>query len=175
MLKKHPEMMNGGALPTAPNKHQDFKGRDGSGLNELRGLPSLEQPRGSGVTAQQMIDKLRTRKKIAPAEPPRGLNVKSRYLSTLNTGLGANPEAKRANSSADAPRVRRGSLASSGHSRSRPGPLAVNPKVEKPSFDVAADHRIKEADEQDETMTPMPKRYANRLEAKQAYAAQREQ
>ena len=175
MLKKHPEMLHGGAGPTAPNKYQDSKGRDGSGSNELLGLPSLEQPRGSGVTAQQMIDKLRTRKKLAPAEPHRGLNVKSRYLSTLTTSSSANPEAKRATSSADAPRVRRGSLASSGHSRSRPGPLAVNPKVEKPSFEVAADHRIKEADEQDETMTPMPKRYANRLEAKQAYAAQREE
>lgn len=171
MLKKHPEMMKTAAQSTTPNKYQDFKGRDGSGLNELLGLPSLEQTRGSGVTAQQMIDNLRTRKRIAPVELPRGLNVKSRYLSTLS----AKPEAKRANSTTDATQVRRGSLASSGHSRSRPGPLVVNPKVEKPSFDVAAAHRIKEADEQDETMTPMPKRYANRLEAKQAYAAQREE
>jgi hypothetical protein len=171
MLKKHPEMMKTAVQSTAPNKYQDFKGRDGSGLNELRGLSSLEQTRGSGVTAQQMIDNLRIRKRIAPVEPPRGLNVKSRYLSTLS----AKPEAKRANSTTDATQVRRGSLASSGHSRSRPGPLVVNPKAEKPSFDVAAAHRIKEADEQDETMTPMPKRYANRLEAKQAYAAQREE
>lgn len=121
MLKKHPEMMKTAAQPT-PNKHQDLKGRDGSGLN---GLPRLEQARGSGVTAQQMIDNLRIRKKIAPVEPPLGPNVKSRYLSTLSASS-AKPEAKRANSTTDATQVRRGSLASSGHSRSRPGPL-VNP------------------------------------------------
>lgn len=168
MLKKHPEMMKTTTQPT-PNKYQDLKGREGSGLNELLGLPSLEQARGSAVTAQQMIDNLRMRKKIGQVEPPLGPNVKSRYRSTLS----AKPEVKRANSTTDATQVRRGSLASSGHSRSRPGPL-VNPKAEKPSFDVAAAHRIKEADEQDETMTPVPKRYANRLEAKQAYAAKRE-
>jgi hypothetical protein len=194
-MRKHPEM-RGGAKATAPNKHQDFKGRNRSGLNELLGLPSLGQPRGSGLTAQQMIENLRIRKKIAPVEPPAGLNVKSRYRSTLN----AQPAPKRANSTTDATQFsRRGSLAPSDHSRplavdqpsnsgaesgkrstkqsfgSRPSPLAVNAKAEKPSFDVAADHRIKEADEQDETMTPVPKRYANRLEAKQAYAAKREE
>ena len=141
-----------------------------------------------------MIENIKSKRKVPAPEPRIGAHVKSKYkTTTLSTGS----HHKRANSTTDATIVRQRSLGASnlgkllsgdqnsnsgaekgntGSRRSfpgRPSPLAMNTKVEKPSFDVAAANRIKEADEQDENMTPMPKRHANRQEAKEAYGAKR--
>ena len=116
-----------------------------------------------GISTLEMIQKIKKKRKSSEnAIPVIEYNVKSKYMGRFTNH-------KRSHSSNNSSQLQsRIGLENENSSNSNRNSEINKPRKEKPTLAVKAENAIKEADEQDEKMTPMPKIYANRQKQKRA-------